>query len=111
MYSGIDLINNLNDLSLALSNSVGELAKCGQALADAESTYKVKLMQESLKLRDSGMAVTLIDKVVYGLCANERRERDIAEYVYKAQLENVNAIKLRIRILDNQIAREWGRNE
>lgn len=111
MYSGIDLINNLNDLSIALNNSVGELAKCGQALADKEAAYKVKLMDESLRLRDSGMAVTLIDKVVYGLCANERRDRDIAEYVYKAQLENVNAIKLRIRILDNQIAREWGRSE
>lgn len=107
--TGLDLINDINSLSLALSEAVDGLVGYGKRLADKEAAYKVKLMTESLKLRDSGMAVTLIDKVVYGFCAKERQARDIAEYEYKAQLEAVNAIKLRIRIIDNQISREWGR--
>lgn len=108
MDSGLSRVNDLNELSMALTDAIKGMASHGKKYAEAEAAYKVKLMQESLKLRDSGMAVTLIDKVVYGYCAEERRRRDIAEAFYKTAQENVNAIKLRIRILDNQIAREWG---
>ena len=55
--------------------------------------------------------MTLIDKVVYGDCADKRLKRDIAETMYKTAQENINSIKLQIRILDNQIAREWGRGD
>ena len=70
----------------------------------------MELTQEALKLRDKGMAVTLIDKVIYGNCADKRFKRDVAEVMYKTAQENVNSTKLRIRILDAQISREWGRN-
>ena len=111
MADGITLINDLNELTASLSGAIHNLAKYGKDYAEKEAAYKVRLMQESLKLRDSGMAVTLIDNVVYGICAEERRQRDIAEAYYKTALENINAIKLRIRIVDNQIEREWGRRQ
>lgn len=107
MNDGLDLINDLNDLTANLTRSIRDLAKYGREYANKESEYKVRLMQESLRLRDSGMPVTLIDKVVYGVVAEERRQRDVAEAFYKTAQENVNAIKLRIRIIDHQIEREW----
>ena len=65
---------------------------------------------EALKLRDSGIAVSMIDKVVYGVkeIAELRFKRDVADTVYQANLEAINSIKLQIRILENQISREWG---
>lgn len=109
MNDGIDLINDLNGQTAALNRNIRDMARYGRDLAEKEAEYKIRLMQESLRLRDEGMPVTLIDKVVYGLVAEERRERDIAEAFYKTAQEAVNATKLKIRIIDNQIAREWGR--
>jgi hypothetical protein len=56
------------------------------------------------------MAVTLIDKIVYGVkeVADLRLERDIAEVLYNTNMEHINSTKLQLRILDNQLEREWG---
>lgn len=107
MTETFDLINALNSETARLSQAVKLMAQYGKNRAKAEREYKVRLMQESLKLRDEGMPVTLIDKVVYGKVAKERMDRDIAEAMYKTAQENINSIKLQIRVLDAQIAREW----
>ena len=110
--TGADLINELNDLNRKLSTGINLMAKYGKEYAEAERDYKITLNQECLKLRESGIAVTLIDKVVYGVkeVADKRFKRDVAETMYNTSKENVNAIKLQIRILDNQISREWSNN-
>lgn len=107
--SGLDMINEMNEYTKKLSQGVRLMARYGKEFAEAEKTYKIQLSQEALRLRDSGMAVTLIDKVVYGKCADTRFKRDVAEVMYKTAQENVNSIKLQIRILDAQISREWGK--
>lgn len=102
-----DLFNELNNKTLKLSQSVKLLAQYGKELAQAEADYKTRLMQEALKLRSGDMPVTLIDKVVYGKVAKERFERDVADVMYRTAQENINSLKLQIRILDSQISREW----
>lgn len=111
MTSGLDLVNNLNDLAISLTDGIHQMAAYGKKYAEAEATYKVRLMQESLRLKSEGMAVTLIDKVVYGICAEERQKRDEALAYYKTAQEKINAIKLRMRPLDAQIAREWSKED
>lgn len=108
----IDLMNELNTLNSALSASIRQLEKYGQERAEAERDYKIALRSEALKLREEQMAVTLIDKVVYGIpeVANLRFKRDIAETMYKTSLEKINTLKLRIRIIDAQLTREWHSN-
>lgn len=101
------LINQLNELSLKLTQGIKLMGKYGREYADAERSYKVALAKKALELRDRGMPVTLIDKVIYGKVADERFERDTAEVMYKTAQEHINAIKLQIRILDNQIDREY----
>lgn len=101
------LINELNDYSKRLTDGVRMMAQHGKEYAKAEMDYKIALAQEALKLRADGMPVTLIDKVVYGQCAKERFDRDVAEVMYKTAQENINSIKLQIRIIDAQIEREW----
>ena len=106
----MDLINQLNQKCIDLDNKVANLANLGRNLADAENKYKIALAQESLKLKENKMPVTLIDKVCYGIekVAALRKERDYAEAIYKANLESINSIKLQIRILQAQIDKEWG---
>ena len=111
MTDGLSLMNELNSLSDKLTQGIRLMAKYGREYAAAERDYKIALKQEALRLRNDGMAVTLIDKVVYGSVANERFNRDMTRVMYETAEENVNAIKLQIRIIDNQISREWGRGD
>lgn len=108
-----DLMASLQDMSNELTESVKALRKNGTYYAKAEKDYKILLRQECLKLRDDGMAVGMIDKTCYGVpnVAEARFKRDVAEAVYKANLEHINAVKLQLRLIENQIAREWQNGE
>ena len=96
-----------------LDVSVKSLRKTGTELAIAERDYKQKLREEALKLKSEGMAVTLLDKVIYGVpeVANLRFKRDVCEAVYEANQESINVLKLNIRIIESQLNREWGQTK
>ena len=105
----MDLMEELNEKIAQLKTSLKELRNSGTSYAQAEKEYKMLLRVECLKLRDSGMAIGMIDKTCYGIpsVAEARFRRDVAETVYKANLEAINTIKLQLRIIENQIQREW----
>ncbi len=105
-----DLWSEIHSKTKQLEYSVKELRKSGTAYAEAERAYKVKLRETALRLRSQDMAVGMINMTVYGVpeVAELRFQRDVAEAVYKANLEAINSIKLQLRLLDAQISREWG---
>lgn len=103
----VDEVFRLND---ELSASIGRLAENGRKLAEAERDYKITLRTEALKLRqEKGLPVTLISQIIYGVpeVANLRFKRDIAETIYNTNQEHINITKLKIRVLESQIQREW----
>lgn len=107
-----DLYTQILEKTNELNISIKELRNSGTKYAQAEKDYKICLMKECLKLRDEKMPVTLIDKICYGVpaVAELRFKRDVAEAVYKANLESINGIKLQLRLLENQLQREFGAN-
>ena len=54
--------------------------------------------------------MTLIQQVVYGVpeVADKRFKRDVAEAMRDTAQENINVLKLQIRILESQLSREYG---
>lgn len=106
------LTNELQAKTQQLEMSIKQLRTSGTDYAQAERDYKVLLRSECLKLRDDGMAIGMIDKTCYGIpsVAEARFKRDVAEAVYKANLEAINSIKLQLRLLENQIQREWSQS-
>ena len=104
-----DLYQELQNKTQHLDISIKQLRKSGTEYAQAERDYKILLREQVLKLRDEGMAVGIIDKTCYGIptVAEARFKRDIAEVVYKANLEAINSIKLQLRLIENQISREY----
>ena len=107
----MDLYNDLQRKIEELNISIKSLRTTGTEFAEAERDYKIKLREEALKLRaEKGMAVTLINQVVYGVpeVASKRFNRDVKQAVYQANLEAINAIKLQIRVIESQLQREWG---
>ena len=105
----MELYEELRKLTEDLEISIKHLRKTGTAYADAERSYKILLRQECLKLRDEGMAIGMIDKTCYGIpsVAEARFKRDVAEATYTANKEAINSIKLRMRLVENQLQREW----
>ena len=106
----MDLMEDLNIKIKELNTSIKSLRKTGTEYAEAERAYKVCLREHALRLRsEKDMPVTLIQQVVYGVpeVAEKRFVRDVAEAVYKANMEAINSIKLQIRIIEGQINREY----
>lgn len=104
-----DLYLELQEKTRQLDISVRSLRTTGTERANAERDYKILLRSECLRLRDEGMPVSLIALVVYGIkeVADARRERDIADAVYEANKESINALKWMMKIINEQIGREW----
>ena len=105
-----DLWSEIRSKTKQLDYSVKELRKSGTAYAEAEKAYKIKLRETALRLRSQDMAVGMISMTVYGVpeVAELRFKRDCCEAVYKANIEAINAIKLEIRTINEQLSREWG---
>ena len=103
-----DLWQEIKQKTKQLDYSVKELRKSGTAYAEAERIYKIKLREWCLKLRSQDMPIGLIDKTCYGIpeVAELRFKRDCARVVYDANKDAINAIKLEIRIINEQLSRE-----
>lgn len=106
----MDLVQDIQKLMEELTGSIKLLRRHGNDLANAEKNYKVKLRQETLKLRsEENMPVTLINQIIYGIdeVAELRLKRDIAQTMYDTNLEHINVTKLKLRLLEAQLNREW----
>ena len=106
----MDLYEEITRLMAELTASIRKLRDNGAKLAEAERDYKLTLRQEALRLRAGDMPVTLINNIIYGVpeVAEKRFNRDVEEANYKANQEHINVVKLQLRILEAQLAREWG---
>lgn len=105
----MDLLNELQQKTKELNISIKKLRETGTTYAEREKEYKIAVNKKALELRENGVPVTLIQTVIYGYpeIAKLRFERDVAEVIYNANQEAIQSTKLQIRILENQISREW----
>lgn len=105
----LDLIQQVESLTKKLDTSVKSLRNTGTEYAQAEQNYRIALTEEILKLKDNGEKATILEVIAKGKpnIAKLRYQRDVAEALYKANLESINALKVQIKIIDNQISREW----
>ena len=108
-----DLIQQQFAMSERGDALIRELAKQGDLLAQANYSYYVQKTKTAYRLKAEGWAATMIAVLLKGEpeVALLMRERDIAQSRYQATIESINMLKLQMRMNDNQIQREWGRNE
>jgi len=106
----MDLLNELQQKIKELNISIKKLRETGTTYAESEKEYKIAVNKKALELRENGVPVTLIQTVIYGYpeIAKLRFERDVAEVIYNANQEAIQSTKLQIRVLENQISREFG---
>lgn len=109
----MDLYNEIQEKSKYLDNSVKMLRKTGSEYAKAYTDYRVALAKELMILKNEGYAITLAGDIARGKpeIARLKFEEISKEAIYKANLESINVLKLQIKILENQIEREYGNND
>lgn len=105
----MELYEELQAKTKQLETSIKSLRANGTEFAKAEKEYKMLLRVKALQLRDEGSPIGMIDKTVYGIpeVAEARFRRDVAKAVYEANQEAINSLKLQMRLIENQIGREW----
>lgn len=108
----MDIVQELNYKVKLLDASIRELAKTGREYAKAYTDYRMALAKELVRLKDEGYAITLASDIARGKpeIAHLKFEEISKEAVYKANIESINAIKLTIKVLQEQINKEWENN-
>ena len=106
----MDLYNELTIKTGELNTCIKQLRKTGTAYAEAEREYQIKKAEIALRLRDEGMPVGLIEMTLKGHkeVAPLMFKRDVASVIYDANKDAVQSAKLQMRLIENQIQREWG---
>ena len=107
--SGQDLMNALQNSINLLNVAQREFGGRGRAWAAAERDYRIALSKKMLIERDNGMPVSILSDVCRGSeeVAELKFKRDCAKVNYESVQEAVNVYKLQIKVLENQIEREW----
>lgn len=105
----VDPISEVWRRAEMLEVALKECKTRGQAAADAEREYRIRLAEKILTLRESGLPATLIGDVARGdkEIARLKFERDCSKVVYENAQEAVNVYKKQIDVLREQIDREW----
>ena len=97
----IELNDKLKDLDIAIKS----LRKTGSDYAEAYTNYRVALAQELVRLKDEGYAITLAGDIARGKreIASLKFKEISTEAIYKANIESINAIKLHIKVIQEQM--------
>ena len=109
----MDLCNELNEKCRLLDNSIKMLRATGKDYAKAYTDYRMALAKELLILKDEGYAITLAGDIARGKpeIARLKFEEISKEAIYKANLESINVLKLEIKIIQEQINKEWNNEQ
>jgi hypothetical protein len=105
----MDLVNQLLEKINELNTSIKLLRSNGEKLAEAERDYRVAVSKEVMLMKEEKLPATLINLTIYGRksVADVRFKRDIAQVMYDSNIEHINVTKVQVRVLENQIQREW----
>ena len=99
----------LQELNNYLTMALTEYKKRGKEYAEAYKNYRVLLSQELLKLRAEGMPVTIAYDIARGTedVARAKEQEIITECLYKSCQEAINTYKLQIKILQENINKDY----
>ena len=101
----IEKEKKLKDLDIAIKS----LRSTGRDYAKAYTDYRIALAQELVRLKNEGYAISLAENIARGKpeIAKLKFDEICKEAIYKANLESINAIKLSIKVIQEQVNKEW----
>lgn len=109
----MDLLQELWKINDLLTKALEQYKQRGREYAQAYKTYRVMLAQELLRLRAEQVPVTIAYDIARGKedIANAKEQEIITESLYESCKEAINTYKLQMKIIQEQINKEWNNNE
>lgn len=103
----------MEELNKYLTSALSEYKSRGKAYAEAYRNYRVLLSQELLRLKAEGMPVTICSDLARGKkeVAEAKEQEIITECLYKSCQEAILTYKLQIKVLQNQIDKDYNYGE
>ena len=104
-----DMFSERNVIIDELVKETDIMRTSGCQFAHNKRDYRKAVRVETLKHLMEGFKVTVISDLVRGLeyVADLQDARDCSEALYKSSQEKINVLKLRLRIIEDDINREW----
>lgn len=105
----VDIYNQIVKLNKELYKQIEKYRKAGIDYAVSYRKYRILLSQELFKLKSEGMPVTIAYDIARGEknVANAKYD-ELSKYaIYEADKQQINAIKINIKVLKNQYDKEW----
>lgn len=87
------VINGLTEKNKELSDLNDEMKDLAIEAAKKEADYRMARADETLRLKNEGMSVTLISDLVKGKTAEEKQEWQIAKAHYNACREKMYSVR------------------
>lgn len=99
----------LMELMERAEQGVQDMRETGCQYARNRQAYEVAKARRTLEERAKGTPVTIIPSIVQGYddVSEARMLKDSSEALYAAAKEAVNVSKLKARIIESQVNREW----
>ena len=109
----MDLLQELWKINELLTKALEQYKQRGREYAQAYKNYRVMLAQELLRLRAEQVPVTIAYDIARGKedIANAKEQEIITESLYESCKEAINTYKLQMKIIQEQINKEWSNNE
>lgn len=105
-------VQELNEAVSMLDVMIETMKTRGKDFAYARREYEIAKATKMLDLKESGIAMTTTLDLAKGEpnVADLRLKKDVAETLYKTVQEAIQTQKLKIRIMEAQLQRDWGRS-
>lgn len=92
-----------------LRDATEQMRRDGISYAKAEAEYQSVKARRVLEMRSDGESAAMINLRIKGDEAvnSYLMERECSRVIYEADRELINTLKTAIRVMENQIQREW----
>lgn len=101
MLDMVDVKQEIFKGSKRLDEASREIFKLAKAKAETEMEYRIALTKEMVKLKEKGMAITMIQDVARGNVAELKYKRDLADVTYQAGRDSLRAIQTQLSSLQS----------
>lgn len=113
MNSGQELFGQRERIKASLETSLRRAYENGIEAAEKTRVYRIALAQKMLEMKESGVQISILEKLAKGSETVSRAEfeMNVAEVKYMASKENIMAQKKLLDSIEDDIRREYYRGE
>ena len=101
MIDMVDVKQEIWKGSKRLDDASREIFNLAKRKAETEQAYRVALAKEMIKLKDKGMAITMIQDVARGNVSELKYHSDIADVTYQAGRDSLKALQTQLSALQS----------